>query len=597
MRRNATRPTATLLAAVLLGCAGPAPAPQPTQPDAPAAPTVPQDPLLAESVGIARLRAFTHPDTAGHFGVDVVRMPYRDPAYDEWRDRWLFASATGAGIYLALVADDWSLVADTFVPVAGLGVPWTDLRAGRIVQPDGTERAMVYYVSRGTDRLEILDVTAFPELQSHSMPLELDLPVKVRGAHTLQLHEQRGVLVLNGIDVTGQASPPPLTYGAAPAQFYDVGSDPMQPRRLSMFLGPEDGDQVLFDSQFLTIDGRDVWAPTIAQPQRGGVSYFAFYDFADAAHMDTAKRLTGYGGPGSGTMHNVVQLPPTPDGRPRLAAGFEAWAFAAGPDQIVSKAGVLDATGLLDGTPPRLCAFLIDGHNRRHAVHNPASRLLEWRAHTWDTVPLAHFTGGYFVYRCGDDQDSVAMLAHAPLSQTEPGMTAGRHHPRMGVPTWLACYNGAWDAVASPIGDWVSSTDRECSYLIEPSWGFVRQFGTYMPRADGEVPRIRVTSGVPTVGQPVQLEVTGLQPGGRVTLLVSTAARSSPVAIDGAGAIWCDLDAVLEEHRTEVATDGIARFALLAPDRPQLVLTAYQRTGDGDAVKAPAVALRLHPGR
>lgn len=554
----------------------------------------PVDPLMATSTGVERILRFSHPSCGSHSGVDALRLPRLDTRANEMRDDWLFVASGATGVYGALVDDDWQVRAERYWPVAGLGVVWSDVCATRIADVHGRERAYVYFSSRGTNQIEISDVTDFPNVVTVSWPIDIGLPVTVRGVHTMRIDAQRGVMVLNAVDVVANPLPAPLTPGCSPAVFFDVKTDPMRPRLLSVYVGPDAGDQTLFDSHFLEVDGQPIWAATIQQPQRGNQSYFAFYDGSDPAHMDTAQRLAIYAGPATGTFHNVVSLPPAPDGTPRLAAGFEAFAFQAPNGTLISKAAVLDASDLATGRMPTLVGWLADANNQRHAVHNPASRLLELGAHTYDTVPLAHFTGGYFVYRCSDDQNSVRMLAHVPVSATTPAATNGHFHANMTVATWPAVYNGAWDVVGSPIGDFVSSTDQEASYLIEPTHGLVRQYGTFRARADGVVPRIRVLTGVPEVGAPLELEVTGLEAGGTATLLVGKRIVRLPPRSGDLGPLYVDRATIVDEQ--EVAVTGTsARFTIPSvPALQQLVFVAYERTATS-VLKAPAAVVHVLP--
>ncbi|MGE3173532.1 MAG: hypothetical protein AB7O97_12990 [Planctomycetota bacterium] len=580
-------PALALAVAALTGCSGRQASPPIATPD--------PDPLPQGAVGVERVRAFAHPSCAAHAGVDAVRMPRPDPDTGDLRDDWLLVTAGSTGVYGALVDDAWTLRDEAFWPVPGQSLPWSDVRAARLRDPAGRERAYVYHVSQGSGDLQITDVTDFPLRTTVRWPIDLGLPVAVHGAHTLQIDAARGVLVLNGVRATGSPLPPPLTEGCAPAAFFDVATDPMHPRLLSLFVGPDDGDQVLFDSQFLEVDGQPLWAATIQQPQRGNASYFAFYDASDPTAMATAARVGVYLGPASGAMHNVVALPPRPDGAPRLCAGFEAFAFGAGAGDVVGKAGVLDARDLLAGAAPQLVGWLVDDSNRLHAVHNPAARVRESAAHTFDAVPLAHFTAGYCLFRCDQDQGSVELLARVPLSDVTPSADAGRFHPTMNVPTWPAVYNGAWDAVATPIGDFVSSTDREASYLIEPTFGFVRRFGSYVPGPDGAVLRVVLRGPVPTVGDALQLEVQGAAPGVPVHLLVGTAVASPPVVRGAAGAIHVDPAGIVLELEQAPAGTAVAFALPPVPGARQLVLTAWQPgAGRGGAARrSPAGLVRL----
>ncbi|MEQ1634530.1 MAG: hypothetical protein ABL997_19265, partial [Planctomycetota bacterium] len=304
-----------------------------------------------------------------------------------------------------------------------------------------------------------------------------------------------------------------------------------------------------------------------------------------------------YAGPATGTMHNVVQLPNAPDGSPRLAAGFEAYAFASLPGQVVSKVAVLDASGLLQGRMPRHVGWLTDENNRTHAVHNPGSRMTEHRGHTWDSVPMAHFTGGYFSYQCGEDQASVRMLAHVPLSSVAPAGTNGHFHANMYVPSWPAVYNGGWDVVTTPFGDFCSSTDQQASFLIEPTYGFVRQFGSYRPRSDGVVPRIQVLSGVPEVGSALRIRVTGLEAGGAAHLLIGTRETKSLGALGGVGPLHVDRRSLLLEQKLDVDSDVVEFTLPSIPAVPQLVIACYETniSGVNAVLKAPAVVVRPRP--
>lgn len=559
----------------------------------PEEPTPPPHPLMAKSEGVERILELAHPDCAGHFGVDVLRRPRFDEALGEWRDDWLFAIAGGPSCLCVLVDDAWNVRATATWKVTGLSVPWSDVKLYRHRDAEGHTRDFVYYCSRGTPLLEITEVTDFPQVRTVTMQIDPGVPVKVHGAHTLQVHEARGVLVLNGVHVEADPMPSPLTPAAAPALFYDISRDPLYPERVSMYVGPDPGDQTLFDSQFLEIGGMSIWAPTIAQPLRGPQSYFAFYEFADAARMATQPRLSFYAKPSTGTFHNVVQLLPTPDGRTRLAAGFEAWAYAASkPEEIISKCGILDATELPKGEMPKHIAWLVDDHNRRHATHNPGFRMAEHKSHTWDTIPLAHFTGGYYVYACGDDQSSVQRLAHVPVADQQPGEGGGRRNPRMYL-EWLKVYNGAWDVVVTPIGDLCSSTDREASFLIEPTHGFVRQFGTHVAR-DGVVPRIWLRTGVPQVGAPMRVAVSGTKKGDRVRLRATERALRRPAQDAALGAVFCDLDAVVFDGVVEAKGDD-TEFAFATPNADQLwfVASIEGPTGTRCAAKTPTATVRV----
>lgn len=588
-----TGPHAALLStslALLFGCASNTSVAQ-SENEAPR----PPHPMMAESRGVERILELAHPSCGGHFGVDVLRRPRRDEATGELRDDWMFAIAGGPSCMVALVDDEWNLLDTVAWPVTGQSVPWSDVKLYRHTDAAGKVRDFVYYCSRGTPLLEITEVTNFPEFETVTMAIDPGVAVKVHGAHTLQIHQERGVLVLNGVHVEADPMPAPLTHAAAPALFYDLTKDPLQPQRVSMFVGPDPGDQTLFDSQFLTIDGKDVWAPTIAQPLRNAQSYFAFYEFVDASKMATQPRLTFYAGPGTGSFHNVVQLLPTPDGTQRLAAGFEAWAYAATkPEQIVSKCGILDFSNLLAAEMPKHVAWLVDDDNRKHATHNPAFRLAEHKSHTYDTIPLAHFTGGYRVFECDDDQASVRGLAFVPLATQFPGEGGGRKNPRMNIGEWLKVYNGAWDVVATPIGDLCSSTDRDASYLIEPTFGFVRQFGSYIAR-DGIVPRMWLVTGVPEPESPMRIGMSGVRKGDRVRLLVTTAAHAAPTSDDRLGAIWCDRRATVAELEG-TATSTSHEFTLTTtPNADQLYLVAsIEREGGGHAVaKSPTATVRI----
>jgi hypothetical protein len=554
--------------------------------------------LLSKSIGVERVMELRHPSCAGHFGVDAVRMPRRDPVHGEMRDSWLLVMSGGTGIYAALVDDDWTLVDDRYWPAPGLSVPWSDVKVVRLRDAAGRERVMIYFVSRGTNQIQITDATAFPDVVTTTVPIDIGLPILIRGAHKVQVHEQRGVIVLNGIDPVAQdPMPAPLTYGCAPAAFYDVRTDPMRPRLLSLFTGEGPGEQVMFDTQFLRIAGRDVWATPIFQPLAGGASWFAFYDFADAAAMARPTRLALYGTPASGTAHNLVQLPPAADGSPRLAASYEAWAFGAAPHETVSKVAVLDATDLDSGRNPTFVSWMRDASNHRHASHTPCSRLYETRSHTRDTVPIAHFTGGYYCFRFGDDQDDVELLAHVPISDTVPSAAPGRYHTRMDVQTWLACYNGAWDAVATHIGDLVSSTDREASYLIEPTWGFTRQFGTHLAAPDGTVPRVLVTGGVPHAGGELRVRVTGLAVGGRLTLVLASKAAERPQLLPRIGAVFHDPDAVFATLEADVLGESIEFTIPSLPAVDEVVMTAWETDAGrpGGVLKTPAARCRVRP--
>ncbi len=589
-----------LLCLLPCACKAPSAVSQEPEPSPPAA-----HPLVARAVGVERILSLSHPSCVGHFGVDVVRMPRRDAGLDEVRDDWLFCMAGSHGVYAALLDDEWRLRADAFWEKQGLSLPWSDIKAVRLRRPDGSERAYVYSVSRGAPVIEIADVTDFPAVTTARLPIDIGLPVKIHGAHTLQIHQERGILVLNGIHVEADPMPEPLSYAAAPAQFYDIAADPMQPRPLALFVGPDAGDQVLFDSQFLRVEGEDLWAPTIAQPLKNSQSYFAFYEFDDPARMATARRRALYAGPSSGSFHNVVQLLPTPDGKPRLAAGFEAWAYGARSGQILSKAAVLDAGALLAGEgddethAPRHVAWLVDDHNRRHSVHNPASRMLEHKSHTYDSVPLAHFTGGYYVFECKDGQDSVRMQAHAPTAGLEPGEGLGPEHPRMNVPSWLRTYDGAWDVVTCPIGDLVSSTEQGESFLIEPSFGFVRQFGTYWPTANGAPPRIHVATGTPERGQRIRFVVSGVPEGCAVRFCATTRLLPTPQPQDGLGMVQLDLATRLSSQ-DGLATNGEAAFEITAPSEAAAIFAqAYvlDLTTAKASSKSPTAAVRLRPAR
>ena len=555
------------------------------------------DPLMALSRGVERVQRFGHPSCGSHSGVDAVRMPRFDASVGEYRDDYLYVSSGATGVLASLVDDEWSVRSQRYWPVTGASVVWSDVIATRIVDNGGRERAYVYFASRGTNQLEITDVTDFPTLTTVRWPIQIGLPVTVRGVHTMRLDAERGILVLNGVDVFANPLPAPLTPGCSPAVFFDVKNDPLRPRLLSVFVGPDAGDQTLFDSQFLDIDGHPVWATTIQQPQRGNVSYFAFYDASAPTRMATARRLAVYGGPATGSMHNVVQLQNSPDGHPRLAAGFEAYAFGAAPNQVISKAAVLDATGLWQGRNPELVGWLTDAGNRLHAVHNVGSRMLECRSHTWDSVPLEHFTGGYFTYQCQKDQSTVRMLAHVPLSATPPAGSNGYFHANMTVPTWPAVYNGGWDVVTTPFGDYVSSTDLQASFLIEPTYGFVRQFGSYRPGSDGVVARISVLSELPEVGQELRLRVTGLESGSSAHIVFGTKVAKTLPLFGGGPHLAIDRLSILQERKVDVVSDSCEVTLASIPAVQQLVIQCYMtRRGSTNVVlKTPAILLRPRP--
>lgn len=548
---------------------------------------------MAKSEGVERILTLSHPSGSGHFGVDVLARPRMDPATGEMRNDWLFAMAAGPICYAVLLDDEWNVRSEASWPVTGKSVPWSDVKLYRHVDAQGRTRDFVYYCSRGTPQLEITEVTDFPQVRTTTMQIDPGLPVNVFGAHTLQVHARRGVLVLNGVHVEADPMPAPLSTACAPALFYDIATDPLQPARLSMFVGPDAGDQTLFDSQFLELDGKDIWAPTIAQPLRGPQSYFAFYAFDDAKKMDRASRIAFYATPATGSFHNVVQLLPTPDGRQRLAAGFEAWAFAAKPGQPISKCGILDFTDLWKGEMPKHMAWLFDDHNLIHSTHNPAFRMAEHKSHTYDVVPIAHFTGGYYVYECDEDQGSVKRLAHVPVAVENTGAGAGRRHPRMSVGEWLRCYNGAWDVVATPIGDLCSSTDREASFLIEPTWGFVRQFGTHIAR-DGDHPRIHLRTGVPTRGEPMRVAVTGVRSGDSVRLVVASRARETANADPQLGASWIDDDARLFDLAAVANGDSVEFSLPNTPACSQLFLVAFVEDPRGGKCVAKSPTATVH---
>jgi hypothetical protein len=582
---------ATAIAISLAACAAKAPQETARASQAP-------HPLMAASEGVERILTLSHPGGSGHFGVDVLARPRLDEATGEMRNDWLFAMAAGPICYAALVDDEWNVRSEASWTVTGKSVPWSDVKLYRHVDAQGRARDFVYYCSRGTPLLEITEVTDFPQIRTTTMQIDPGLPVTVFGAHTLQVHAGRGVLVLNGVHVEAEPSPPPLTHAAAPALFYDIATDPLQPKLLSMFVGPDAGDQTLFDSQFLVLDGKDIWAPTIAQPLRGAQSYFAFYAFDDASKMDRASRIAFYAKPASGSFHNVVQLLPTPDGRQRLAAGFEAWAFGAKDGQPVSKCGILDFTDMWKGEMPTHKAWLFDDHNLLHATHNPAFRMTEHKSHTYDVVPLAHFTGGYYVYECDEDQGSVKRLAHVPVASERTGAGAGRRHPRMTVGEWLRCYNGAWDVVATPIGDLCSSTDREASFLIEPTWGFLRQFGTHIAR-NGDFPRIHLRTGVPTRGEPMRVAVTGVRSGDSVRLIVASRAREKPVTDPQFGASWIDDESRIFDLAA-VADGETVEFTLAhTPACAQAFMVAFVEDPKGgkSIAKSPTTTVRIRPAK
>ena len=561
------------------------------------APSAPTDPLLLASTGIERIQRFSHPSCAANSGVDAVRMPRFDAAVGEFRDDWLFVASGATGVYGALVDDQWNVRGEAYWPVTGFGVVWSDVCATRIRDNAGRERAYVYFASRGTNQIEITDVTDFPNVVTVRWPIEIGLPVTVRGVHTMRIDAERGLMVLNAVDAVADPLPPPLTPHASPAVFFDLKADPMRPQLLSLFVGPDAGDQTLFDSHFLRIGERHIWAASIQQPLHGNASYFAFYDATDPARMNTAQRLAVFAGPATGTFHNVVALPPGPDGAPRIAAGFEAFAFAAPPGVMVSKAAVLDARDIDTGRMPTVVGWLADRHNQMHAVHNPASRLLEFGAHTHDAVPLAHFTGGYFCYECKDDQNSVRMLAHAPICAMQPSANAGHYHAAMTVPEWPAVYNGGWDVVASPIGDFVSSTDQQASYLVEPTYGFVRQFGTWLADACTAPPRIVVESGIPQTGEAMRIRVNGLADGTVARLRIGSAPSTTPEREGDLGAIYVPRRSMLVELEAPV-TGGSAVFTLdAAPAAERLAMFAWQRAPSGVRKSPTAVVHVRKTGR
>ncbi len=550
---------------------------------------------LDGATGVERVLKFSHPQAAAHLGVDAVRMPFLDPVVGEMRDNELLVSAGGTGIYAALVDDRWNRLREVYWSVPGQTVPWSDVRVARITDVHGQQRVMIYHVSRGTNLLQITDATNFPNVTTTAVPIDLGLPVAVNGAHTLQVHEGRGVLVLNGVDVGAGPVPAPLTVGGAPAAFYDIATDPMAPRLLSLFVGSISGTQILFDSQFLRLGGMDVWAPTIDLPALQ-VSGFEFYEFTDPAHMQNARKLADYRGPTSGQAHNVVQLPDAPDGSPRLAAGFEAFAWTASMEQIVAKAAVLDATALTSGQAPTFITWLKSEENHHDAVHNPCSRLLEVGSHTFDTVPLAHFTGGYYLYEYADG--AAQPIAHVPVSTITASGRLGHRHATMTVPVWMAGYNGAWDMVATNIGDYVSSTDREASFLIEPTYGFSRQYGTYVPQANGTVPRVRLAGALPQAGDELRVRCTGLLPGGLVTLTVARRALAQPIRNAQSGALWFDQNSVVTVLAARPTGTSVE---FVVPNPPglggQLVLTAIEHgvaTPTG-VLKSPACIFRVRP--
>ena len=555
------------------------------------APVTPADPLLAASTGIERILRFSHPSCASHSGVDAVRMPRFDEAIGEHRDDWLFVASGATGVYGALVDDGWNVRSEAWWPSTGYGVVWSDVCATRIRDGVGRERAYVYFASRGTNQIEITDVTDFPNVVTVRWPIDIGLPVAVRGVHTMRIDAERGIMVLNAVDTFADPLPSPLTPHASPAVFYDLKADPLRPRLLSLFVGPDAGDQTLFDSHFLRIGDRHVWAASIQQPLHGNNSYFAFYDATDPSRMDTAQRLSLFAGPATGTYHNVVALPPGPDGAPRIAAGFEAFAFSAPPGVMISKAAVFDARDLVSGRMPTVDAWLADGNNRMHAVHNPASRLLDFGAHTYDAIPLAHFTGGYFCYECKEDQQSVRMLAHAPICNVTPSAEPGRYHAKMTVPQWPAVYNGGWDCVASPIGDFVSSTDMEASFLVEPTYGFVRRVGTWIAPVGAEPPTVRIASGVPAVGEPVRVRVLGLREGAVARLRVGRGVATTPEHSRELGAMWIrERDRIVDLEASVVG--GEAEFTLAAAPAGALAFVAWQHADDG-LRKSAAATVRV----
>ncbi len=545
------------------------------------------------AVGVERVLEFSHPSAAAHVGVDAIRLPHFDAAVGELRDDELLISAAGTGIHATRVDDRWNKLAEAYWPVPGQSVPWSDVKIARLRDPFGREGVFVYHVSRGSDQLQITDVTDFPTVTTVHVPIDIGLPIAVRGAHTLQVHEGRAVLVLNGVDLGAGTDPmpAPLTPGCAPAAFYDLG-EPMAPRLLSLFVGSEPGTQILFDSQFLRIDGSDVWAPTIDLPTLG-VSSFEFYEFTDPADMQHARKLGDYRGATSGQAHNVVQLPDR-EGSPLLAAGFEAWAFTSTPGQVIAKAAVIDVRDLTRGTAPQFVAWLVSDENLRDAVHNPCSRLAEVGTHTWDTVPLAHFTGGYYLYEYG--ASTARPIAHVPVSRVAPSGRFGVRHETMSAPVWMAAYNGAWDMVATQIGDFVSCTDREASYLIEPTYGFARQFGSYLAQADGTVPRVQLAGPVPEAGRELRVRCTGLQAGGRVALTIATRLAAAPILDPNAGALWFDPASVITVLTADANGDTL-EFVVPNPagSGGQLVLTAVEHGAStpSGALKSPAAVFRV----
>jgi hypothetical protein len=164
----------------------------------------------------------------------------------------------------------------------------------------------------------------------------------------------------------------------------------------------------------------------------------------------------------------------------------------------------------------------------------------------------------------------------------------------MTVPQWPAVYNGGWDVVASPIGDFVSSTDQEASFLIEPTYGFVRQSKTWIAPAGQTPPRIRVVTGIPETGAELRLQVTGLGENGTAHLRVGSGVADVPEMSSELGAMWVPARTALYELQAPIVA-GTANFTLPAiPAVQSLAFVAWQ-ADSGIVRKSPATSIRVRP--
>ena len=189
------------------------------------------------------------------------------------------------------------------------------------------------------------------------------------------------------------------------------------------------------------------------------------------------------------------------------------------------------------------------------------------------------------------------MMAHAPISAIAPSAAPGQFHAAMTVPEWPAVYNGGWDVVASPIGDFVSSTDQQASYLVEPTYGFVRQFGTWLADEGAAPPRIVVESGIPQTGEALRVRVNGLADGTLARLRIGSAPAVQPEREGDLGAVYVPRRSMLVELEASV-TGGSAVFTLAAaPAAERLAMFAWQRAPSGVRKSPTAVVHVRKTGR